>query len=371
MSLSLWLDLMGAKWHGRQDAQSALPDQPGPNPYYEYLARKGHRRAGAIHRRFLKLDLRNQHRLIQAETAQRQAQVELPRLQAEADQHKQAYELERAHDQEEARGLNPPGRAYIPVVLYWLLLALLIAGDAAISYSAFLTLGDLMPWLVAALALMVVVAMVVLGHVIGDRFRHGHGGRWGKAGLMLTVVAISLVMTLFREQAQQAAAEATRSVEIGTIIIDGPAATAPVAMAGPAALESISAFLMFLIITMMGIVVPAILAYYVERRPRLLKVVQVHWQHRRARARLIGGQRRLSRAGRRVAAARAERISRHAQAQVRLDESRDDIFWLMSAYAQANMRRRGSQELPASLQERPAVPGREILAELDWKEQVG
>ncbi|HWI60330.1 MAG TPA: hypothetical protein VNT75_00685 [Symbiobacteriaceae bacterium] len=373
MSLSLWIDLMAAKWNGRKDGRSALPDSPGPNPYYEFLARKGRRQSAEIGRRFWREDRRSKGRWVAAEGALRQAEFELPRLQDEAAAARQAYETERARDQEEAIALNPPGRAYIPVVLYWLLLALLIGGDAAISYTAFLTIGDVTPFLVAALALMVVVAMVVIGHVIGDRLRHGAAGAGTKIGLVAIVVVISVVMTVYREQAQVEALAAARGAEIEAITITpgAPAAApspAPVVAATPGMFDPsmLPAFFMFLTVTMMGMVVPAILAYYVERRPRLLKVVQTYRISGWANARLHRGRRRLYKAGRRAAAARTHRFARYREAQVRLDECRDDFYWLMSAYATANMRVRGSQELHVSLRDKPLVPGRELLDDLDW-----
>lgn len=369
MSLSLWLGYLAAVHNGKKDARSALPDTPGPNPYYEYLARKGRRRASVIEHRFWQEDRRNKHRWIEAENEQHQAELELPRLQQEADSAHHAFEIERARDQEEAIALNPPGRAYVPVVIYWLLLALLIGGDAAISYTAFLTVGDVTPWLVGALSLMVVVAMVVIGHVIGDRLRHGAAGRWTKVGLVATVLVISVVMTVFREQAQAEALEATRSSQIEAIVIT-PGQPQPVPVPAEPAVEFSPAMLpglfMFLTVTMMGIVVPAILAYYVERRPRLLKVMQAQYAAGRAKRQLDAARRRFYRANRRVAVTRSHRVSRHQEARVRLDESRDAAYWLMSAYANANMRRRGSQELHASLREKPEVPGRELLGELDW-----
>ncbi|HYF94811.1 MAG TPA: hypothetical protein VD969_21565 [Symbiobacteriaceae bacterium] len=373
MSLSLWIDLVSAKLSGDRDARSALPEGPGPNPYFEYLARKGRRQASRLESRFWREDRRSKQRWIDAENQHHQAELELPLLVRQADAARERYELERARDQEDAVALNPPGRAYIPVVLSWLLLGLLIGGDAAISYTAFLTIGDVTPWLVGALSLMVVVAMVVIGHVIGDRFRHGTAGRWTKAGLVAVVIAISVVMTVFREQAQAEALAATRSVEIEAVTVTpgAPPAAAPQEPPGPPATWEFSpamlpGFFMFLTVTMMGMVVPAILAYYVERRPRVLKVGQLNWITTRAEARLGAGRRRLCRANRRVAMTRTYRLTRYKEAQVRLDQSRDDIYWLMSAYADANMRRRGTQELHASLREKPPVPGRESLDELDW-----
>lgn len=425
MSLSLWFDLISARWHGKKDAKAPLPEGAPPNPYYEFLARRGHRRAAELQRRFWREDQGNRARWIAAENQQHQAELELPRLQHEADTARQTYDMERARDQEEAQVLNPPGRAYIPPVLYWLLMGLLVAGDAAISYSSFLTIGDVMPWLVAALSLMVVVGMVVLGHVIGDRIRHGTTVRWMVVGLLALVMGISFIMTLFREQARVEAAQATSNAQIDTIIIDEPAPSAPdsgasagsgtstgtgnstgtqpdtgtsagttndtantTAGSGVVATDDTDApaatgggetkftlefdpaalpgFLMFFTITSMGIVVPAILAYYVERRPRLLKVVQAYRIAQWKKFHLDAGRRRFYRANRRVTATRAHRVARHAVMGARLDESRDDTYWLMSAYASSNLRWRGLQELPESMRERPAVPGRELLGELDW-----
>lgn len=368
MSLSLYFDWLRAVRHGKKDARSALSESQGPNPYFDYLAREGRRRASVIERRFWQEDRHFEHRWIDAENRQHQAELELPRLQRELVSAQAARDTERARDEAETVELNPPGRAYIPVLLHWLLLALLIGGDAAISYSAFLTIGDVTPWLVGALSLMVVVAMVVIGHVIGDRLRHGTAGRWTVVGLVAVVLAISVVMTIYREQAQAEALEATRSSQIEVVSLTGE--TQPVTPSEPVQLvfnpAQLPAFFMFLTVTMMGIVVPAILAYYVERRPRLLKAVEASWAARRAAARLGAGRRRFYQANRRVAASRADRANRHRQACARLDESRDDMYWLMSVYADANMRRRSSQELPPGLLEKPPVPGREILGELDW-----
>ena len=217
MSLSRWIELLSARWNGAKDAGSALPEHPEPNPYYEYLAQKARWRATGIQRRFWGEDRRRRQRWISAATRRYQAELDLSRLTRAADDAGQRYALERARDQEDAAALNPPGRAYVPVGLYWLLLGLLIAGDAAISYTAFLTIGDVTPWMVGALSLMVVVAMVVIGHVIGDRLRHGTTGRGTKIGLVATVVVISVVMTVFREQAQAEALAASRSAELAAV----------------------------------------------------------------------------------------------------------------------------------------------------------
>lgn len=387
-------------WNGYRDARSVLPDSQEPNPYWEYLSRKGHERASRIERLFWQEDQKNKRRWIQAVNRQHQAEVELGWLEQESEKAQSAYQAERDRDRADARELNPPGRAYIHVAVYWVLLGLLIVGDAAISYSAFLSIGKVSQWQVVALSIMVVVSMVVVGHVIGDRFRHGQVSNKSKAVMFLVVVLISIVMTLFREDAQETARQATSASQLDQIILTAPApdsqapqtqsggsgsdtsaapATAVQTPESPSAQASgesgwsfsldftmVVGFFMFLIITSMGIVIPAVLAYYVERRPRLLKVAEEYQRWQWARTRLYLGRKRLFLANRELARSPADRAARHVQAVARLNESREAIYYLMSLYANVNMRMRKRQGLAESLRDKPTVPGGEILGDLDW-----
>lgn len=378
VSLTLWIDRIRAVRNGRKDAEAELPAGPEPTPYWEYLARKGHRRAVRVERRFWEEDRRNKLRWIQATMQQHQAGLELKRLQHRADQAQAAYEQERALDQAETAELNPPGRAYIPVLVYWVLLALLIAGDAAISYAAFLSLGKILFWQVASLAIMLVVSMVVIGHVIGDMFRHGNVSGRQKVLISLVVIAISVVLTLFRENAQQAVQNAS-TFQLDTITLNAPGSpsspaaqpAAPPTTAAPSwhfslDINQVAGFFMFLIITAMGIAIPGLLAYYVERRPRLLKVAQARQRAGWARFRLGLARQRFYWANRRVAWSKAHRVSRHIDTAAALNENRENTYYLMAVYADATMRQRKSTALPEAMRTRPPVPGAEILGELEW-----
>ncbi len=261
---------------------------------------------------------------------------------------RQRYEQVRSHAAEVHAQLNPPGeRWYCSSALYYIAVAVLAVLDVPLTAMAFQTFGmdDLRTNLVAVL---VVLLLAVMGHFVGHFLRKV---RWGDG----TVLLVSLLLI-------------SGCYIVGLGFAREQSITA--VMLGEPVLNHFWDIWLFIAVTLMGLVVPALLARHERDEPLAgpVKAARKEWRRaHRAWAQAADDALWCARELRRATVGRQARYEA-VRREIEVIGARAHVC--MQAYVVTNMRNREGNRLPPGLQQH-ALPSVEmppcLSAPLTWE----
>jgi hypothetical protein len=337
------LQRVSAAWNGMIDGWRSIPHEAAELPavYLRVMQSRGREVVHRITLAFYRADRRLYARWVAAEGALATAIQEQHLQEATCAEARSQYEAITASADAFDQKHNEPGAWYCPPGSYRLSVCLLAFADLPLTYWA-LQVFDLSNLYLIPVTILVVASLAVLGHFAGDYLRRLNLPiRRLLWGVLALAGFLTISLTYLRETALTGS-------ETGTI--------SPLASA-----------LVFVGITAVGFVLPALLSLHLRHMPLSGQVRRAKRQWQKQEGRVRGARRAVTRAQRLLAQARANRQTLFVtrQRQCELISAMTDK--LMDIYATANVRWRKGHTYPPGLYAQPPVQVPEALLHLDWE----
>lgn len=325
--------LWSARRNGRIDGERQLPeDEAQEAPHYiDLLCQRGQRSAERVAQSWVRQDAALQGRYLRAASSLQEAGARQPDAERQEEEAFLRYERLRREAEVEHQRLNPSGHWYISPFWYRVSVLLLAVGDLPLTAFGFQALG-LSTFFTQVVAGLVVVLLASLGHFAGHYARQ-LGWKEGALLAAVGVVAAFFIgsVTYLREVSLQAVAAEVESV------------------------DTVGATLVFAAVTLLGFMVPALLAFHCLKLPLASKVQRARRDWERACRECDRLRRRLARAR---ALLRQIAIMRQGARDAAVQEFyliRAGLKEAMAAYCAANVRTREGNGTPPALRLLPQV----------------